>query len=178
MELTWFRQPADDDPGSLNLCFNALDIHVVRGRAEEPAVLGRSELDFATVLERASTLGGVLTALGVGIGDRVGVQRTDPLDDVLLLLACLRIGAVYAELPGAGECAVEITDEHDLGAAEKAGRQAPAPCAPLPPDAVAFESDGEPVRLLEAPSHSSVQGMIVRSLCAGSAVAVATGTAL
>lgn len=176
MELTWFRQPADDDPGSLNLCFNALDIHVVRGQAEEPAVLASSELDFATVLERVSTLGGVLGALGVGLGDRVAVQRTDPLDQVLLLLACLRIGAVYVGLRHAGDVALEITDEHDLRAAEKAGRQNPAGCAALPPDALAFVVDGEEARLLDAPRHPSEQGMILRSLCAGSAVAVAAGS--
>ena len=31
MQITWFRQPAGDDPGSLNLCYHAVDIAVIRG---------------------------------------------------------------------------------------------------------------------------------------------------
>ena len=57
MEVTWFRPPGGDDPGTLNACYNALDIHVIRGRADddavsldgsgqEPAASG-AEIDFA-----------------------------------------------------------------------------------------------------------------------------------
>ena len=35
MAVTWFRAPDGDDPGTLNACYNALDIHVIRGRADE-----------------------------------------------------------------------------------------------------------------------------------------------
>ena len=34
--VTWFRAPSDDHPGILNACYNALDIHVVRGHADDP----------------------------------------------------------------------------------------------------------------------------------------------
>ena len=37
-EVTWFRAPAGDDAGTLNACYNALDIHVIRGRAEDIAL--------------------------------------------------------------------------------------------------------------------------------------------
>jgi hypothetical protein len=39
-DVSWFRAPADDDPGTLNACYDALDIHVIRGRAEEIALVG------------------------------------------------------------------------------------------------------------------------------------------
>ena len=42
MQMTWFRPPSGDDPGSLNLCYHAVDIAVVRGAAD---------------LERIATLG-------------------------------------------------------------------------------------------------------------------------
>ena len=35
--VTWFRPPIDGHPGLLNACYNALDIHVVRGRADDVA---------------------------------------------------------------------------------------------------------------------------------------------
>ena len=75
MELSWFKQPAEDDPGSLNLCFNALDRHVVHGRAEAVAlVAGDVRVDFATLTERAASLGGALRSLGVGRGTPVATE--------------------------------------------------------------------------------------------------------
>ena len=37
MQIDWIHH-SDDGSGTLNLCFNALDRHVVRGRADEPAI--------------------------------------------------------------------------------------------------------------------------------------------
>lgn len=97
MDLTWFRKPGDGRPGSLNLCFNALDRHVVHGGADEPALLlAGGPLDFAGLLERVGALAGAFRALGVGPGERVVLALPDPTDLVVAELACARLGAVYA----------------------------------------------------------------------------------
>ncbi|WP_161962363.1 AMP-binding protein [Nocardioides speluncae] len=107
MDLTWFRQPGDGRSGSLNLCFNAVDRHVVHGAAEEPALLlTDGSVDFANLLERVGALAGAFRALGVGVGDRVVLALTDPQDVVVAELACARLGAVYAAALAADLAAV------------------------------------------------------------------------
>jgi non-ribosomal peptide synthetase component F len=104
--LTWFRPPAGDDPGSLNLCYHAVDIAVIRGAAVETAVRHPGgELDYATLLERVAALAGAFRGLGVVPGTPVGVLLDDPLDELLALLATARLGATVVALdpadPGA-----------------------------------------------------------------------------
>lgn len=100
MELTWFRAPTDGDAGATNLCYHALDAQVVHGRAGEAAVRhADGEVDYATLLERVSALAGAMKGVGVTSGAAVGVLLDEPLDQVLALLACLRIGAVHVTLP-------------------------------------------------------------------------------
>jgi non-ribosomal peptide synthetase component F len=170
VELTWFRRPGADDPGTLNLCFNAVDLQVVRGGATEPAVrTPERELDFATLLELAASLGGVLVSLGVAPGSRVGVRREDPFDRLLLLLACLRLGGVYVD-PPAADVTLEVTAEHDLVAAVRAGRNDPAACAVLAPGDAAYVLDGSVVTLADALGDDSWAGRALTALCAGRAV--------
>ena len=100
MELSWFRRPgAGGEGGTLNLCYNAVDLHVVRGEANEPAVLdGEDTVSFAVLLEQIASLAGAMRALGVEPESVVGVLLDDPADRLLMLLACLRLGAVHVEL--------------------------------------------------------------------------------
>ena len=102
MTMTWFRSPAGDDPGSLNLCYPAVDIAVIRGAATETAVRhAGGELDYATLLERVAALGGAFRGLGVVPGSVIGVLLDDPLDELLALLATARLGATAVALdPG------------------------------------------------------------------------------
>ena len=37
-DVHWFRAPTDGDAGTLNACYDALDIHVVRGHADDVAL--------------------------------------------------------------------------------------------------------------------------------------------
>jgi propionyl-CoA synthetase len=110
--LDWFTSPSATSTGTLNLAFNALDRHVVRGLADEPALLvpsapagTRSFYSYADLLEQVAQLGGALRELGVTPGRAVVLAL--PLGPELLfgLLACARLGAVVAPLvdgdPGA-----------------------------------------------------------------------------
>ncbi len=101
--------------GILNLCYNALDRHVVRGRADEPALVfhsarsgSRRTFSYADLLQDVGQLGGGLRELGVEPGDRVLVVMPMIPEAVLALLACARLGAVPALVPG-GLPADELT---------------------------------------------------------------------
>ncbi|SEP64063.1 AMP-binding protein [Microlunatus flavus] len=108
----WFARPSGSTPGSLNLAYNALDRHVVRGLADEPALLHpfaaagvRSYYSYAELLERVAQLGGGLRELGVRPGRQV-VLALGPVPELVIgLLACARVGAVAVpvmeEAPGA-----------------------------------------------------------------------------
>lgn len=167
MELTWFRLPGETTPGTLNLCFNAIDLHVVRGQATAPAVRAGTDLDFATLLEQAASLGGAMYSLGVTPGAVVATELEDDLERLLVLLACLRVGAVYAERsPSAGEPLLLVEDGM-VGPAVKAGRPDPAACVELAPGTTAYVVDDEAVALVDAAGHASWAGRACATLCAG-----------
>ena len=103
--VDWFTRPevvADGSDvrlvgGSVNLCFNALDRHVVRGRADELAlVTDRRAYSYAQLLEQVAQLGGALRELGVRVGDPVLVVLPVGDERVIALLACARVGAAYS----------------------------------------------------------------------------------
>ena len=103
MEIDWIHRPTrpDGDDGTLNLCFNALDRHVVRGLADEVAVrvdrvtAARAELTFARLLEEVAAFAGVLRALGVAPGERVLSRLPWGLESLVGALATARLGAVH-----------------------------------------------------------------------------------
>lgn len=83
--IDWFAKPTrvldDTRPpfyrwfpdATLNTCFNALDRHVVRGRADQAALIYDSPVtgtvrtvSYAELLEEVAAFGGALRALGVG----------------------------------------------------------------------------------------------------------------
>lgn len=175
MELTWFRRPAGDDPGTLNLCYNALDLHVVRGRATDPAVRSADHtLDYATLLEQAASLAGSMRSLGVEPGTLVGSSLGEGPDRVLVLLAALRLGAVYDDSSPAGRDLHVVVEEGTVQPAVKAGRIDPAPCQELAPGSTAYVIDGEAVTLLEAADHPSWPGRVLATLCSGATLDLTT----
>ena len=110
--LDWFTRPSSTSTGSLNLAFNALDRHVVRGLADELALLHpfapagtRSSYSYADLLEQVGQLGGALRELGVTPGRTVVLALPLGPELVFGLLACARVGAVAVPLiddaPGA-----------------------------------------------------------------------------
>jgi propionyl-CoA synthetase len=106
--------------GRLNTCYNALDRHVVKGRADQPALIydsamtgARETFTYADLLERVAVFAGGLRALGVGHRDRVVIYMPMIPEAVVAMLACARIGAVHSVVFGgfaAAELAVRIDD--------------------------------------------------------------------
>lgn len=163
MDVIWFRPPAGD-PGVLNACYNAVDIHVIRGHAEQVALTdGDRPMTFARLLTEVGAFAGVLQAFGVGLGDEVVLLDAPPLEDVLVQLACARMGAVLFREPSprpglvvvgtAGGrdfgdvplVTVDDSGELDWATAMRAGRTEPAGCADVPGDAPLRVVDGTTV---------------------------------
>jgi AMP-binding enzyme len=163
MDVIWFRPPAGDT-GTLNACYNAVDIHVIRGEAEQVAVLdGDRPLTFARLLTEVGAFAGVLRAFGVGMGHEVVLLEAPPLEDTVVQLACARVGAVLFREPSPTPALAVVGSigGHDFGAvplvtiddsgeldwktAMRAGRTDPAGCADVPGDAPLRVVDGTPI---------------------------------
>jgi propionyl-CoA synthetase len=130
--IDWITKPPrvldDDRPpfyrwytgGVLNTCYNALDRHVVAGRADQLALVHDSPVTgtqrsftYAQLLDQVARFGGVLRALGVEKGDRVVIYMPMVPEAVIAMLACARIGAVHSVVFGGfapAELAARIDD--------------------------------------------------------------------
>lgn len=162
--VSWFRAPTDDDPGTLNACYAALDIHVVRGRADEVALtVGGEDRTYAALLTEVAACAGVLRAFGVDVGDRVALGWVEPATSAVVVLACARVGAVvqFDDSSGAegtvvvragDDGAVLTVDDEDLpwDVAMRAGRTDPAGCADVPGDAVLARHGDDELTVLQA----------------------------
>src|SRR5579871_4353982 len=89
--------------GVVNTCYNALDRHVERGRADQLALIHDSPLTntttkftYAELLKEVATLAAVMTDFGVTKGDRVILYMPMVPEAVVAMLACARIGAVHS----------------------------------------------------------------------------------
>lgn len=106
--------------GVLNTCFNALDLHVEQGRAEQLALIYDSPVTNAVrrftyqqLRDEVARLAGALRAQGVGKGDRVIIYMPMVPEAVMAMLACARIGAIHSVVFGgfaANELATRIED--------------------------------------------------------------------
>jgi propionyl-CoA synthetase len=108
-------------PGGLvNTCYNALDRHVLGGRADQAALIYDSPVTgtirrytYRELLDLVARFAGVLAWLGVGRGDRVLIYMPMIPETVVAMLACARIGAVHSVVFGgfaANELATRISD--------------------------------------------------------------------
>ncbi len=131
-EVSWINPPqraldASKPPfyrwfpdAQLNVCFNALDRHVIHGRADQAALIYESPvtgsskvITYAELLDQVARAAGLLQALGVTKGDRVVIYLPMIPEAVVAMLACARIGAVHAVVFGGfapGELAARIDD--------------------------------------------------------------------
>ena len=106
--------------GMLNTCYNALDRHVIDGRADQPAVIhesaitGKSSiLTYAQMLEKVARFAGALRMAGVEKGDRVVIYMPMVPEALIAMLACARLGAVHSVVFGGfapAELAARIDD--------------------------------------------------------------------
>src|SRR3970040_1047785 len=109
--LSWFSQWAktlDWNPpfakwfvgGTLNACYNALDIHQ-NTRAEKPAILWEGEngdssvLTYKDLLDKVNKFSNALKSLGLKKGDRVTIYLPMVPELSISMLACARIGAIH-----------------------------------------------------------------------------------
>ena len=108
-------------PGATtNVCYNALDRHVARGRPGQPAlvydspVTGRSATyTYAELLDEVEAMAAVLVDHGVAKGDRVIVYMPMIPEAAFAMLACARLGAIHSVVFGgfaANELATRIDD--------------------------------------------------------------------
>ena len=127
--LDWAKAPTqgltdEDAPwfadGTLNLCHNAVDRHVLAGRGDDAALIYESPVtrtqrtySFAELQEEVARTAGMLRDLGADIGKRVIIYMPMIPQAVFAMLACARIGAVHSVVFGgfsAAELAKRIDD--------------------------------------------------------------------
>jgi propionyl-CoA synthetase len=103
-----------------NTCYNALDVHVERGRGEQLALIYDSPLTntikqftYRELRDVVARFAGALQNLGVIKGDRVIIYMPMIPEAVVAMLACARIGAIHSVVFGgfaANELAKRIAD--------------------------------------------------------------------
>ncbi len=105
--------------GKLNTCYNAVDRHVERGRADQLALIYDSPLTgtirtftYRELRDLVSRFAGVLADQGVIHGDRVIIYMPMVPEAVIAMLACARIGAVHSVVFG-GFAAPELAKRID-----------------------------------------------------------------
>ena len=93
--------------GKCNTCWNAVDRHVMAGRADQPAIIYDSPLagtkrtiSYGLLWTETQVLAAILRDFGVGKGDRVIIYMPMVPEAVIAMLACARIGAVHSVVFG------------------------------------------------------------------------------
>jgi propionyl-CoA synthetase len=104
----------------VNTCYNAVDRHVLNGRANQKAIIYDSpmtdtqySITFAELLEKVASLAGALASKGISKGDRVIIYMPMVPEGIISMLACARIGAIHSVVFGgfaSNELAVRIDD--------------------------------------------------------------------
>ncbi len=106
--------------GCMNTCYNALDLHVENGRADQLALIYDSpvtdtvkKFTYRELRDRVAKTASVLVSKGVVKGDRVVIYMPMIPEAVIAMLACARIGAIHSVVFGgfaAHELATRIED--------------------------------------------------------------------
>ena len=106
--------------GMLNTCYNALDLHVDRGRGKQRALVYDSPVTstikvftYAELREEVARVAGALARQGIARGDRVIIYMPMVPEAIMAMLACARIGAIHSVVFGgfaSNELAKRIDD--------------------------------------------------------------------
>src|SRR5713101_6239859 len=93
--------------GRLNTCFNALDVHIERGRGKQLALIYDSPVTstvraytYDALRDEVARTAGALRRRGIGKGDRVIIYMPMVPEAVVAMLACARIGAIHSVVFG------------------------------------------------------------------------------
>jgi propionyl-CoA synthetase len=106
--------------GELNTCYNALDLHVDRGRGKQRALVYDSPVTgtvrtytYSELRDAVALCAGMLRNQGVEKGDRVLIYMPMVPEAVIAMLACARLGAIHSVVFGgfaSNELAKRIDD--------------------------------------------------------------------
>ncbi len=104
----------------VNTCYNALDLHVERGRSDQTALIYDSPVTnsietftYRELRNKVSVFAGALACMGVAKGDRVIIYMPMVPEAAMAMLSCARLGAVHSVVFGgfaANELATRIDD--------------------------------------------------------------------
>jgi propionyl-CoA synthetase len=93
--------------GRLNTCFNALDLHIERGRGKQIALIYDSPVTgtvksytYDAFRDEVARTAGALRRQGIVQGDRVIIYMPMVPEAVIAMLACARIGAIHSVVFG------------------------------------------------------------------------------
>jgi propionyl-CoA synthetase len=118
-EVFWFKKPTkildkSNPPfykwfndGVTNTCYNALDVHIDKGKGQKTALIydspitgNKSKFTYEELKAQVSKFAGGLKDQGVNKGDRVIIYMPMIPEAVIAMLACARIGAIHSVVFG------------------------------------------------------------------------------
>jgi hypothetical protein len=101
IDINWFQG------GKTNICYNALDKHVLDGHGDDVAILWegnspdeQSSHTYQSVLDQVKKFANVLKKKGIKKGDTVTLYMPMVVELAVACLACARIGAVHSVVFG------------------------------------------------------------------------------
>ncbi len=118
-DIFWFKKPTkilnqSNSPfykwyedGVTNTCYNALDVHIDKGRGDRTALIydspitgNKSKFTYQELRDKVSKFAGGLQNQGINKGDRVIIYMPMIPEAVIAMLACGRIGAIHSVVFG------------------------------------------------------------------------------
>lgn len=108
--------------GQLNITHNCLDRHIAKGLGEKIAYIYNNEREeerrvtYRELLSLVNKTANVLKNLGIGQGDRVVIYMPLTIEQITLMLACARIGAIHSVVYAGFSAQALATRIQDAGA--------------------------------------------------------------
>ena len=131
-DIFWYKKPSkilnSNNPpfykwfqdGTTNTCYNAVDLHVEKGKGNKLAIIYDSpitntqkKITYDELKNQVAVFAGALKNQGIKKGDRVIIYMPMIPEAVVAMLGCARIGAIHSVVFGgfaANELASRIDD--------------------------------------------------------------------